>query len=68
LAVQLKRDNIGRLWIGGLAEDVCVLSTALDARASGFMATLIIHATGPINMETGLNAIIKMKDAGGIDL
>jgi nicotinamidase/pyrazinamidase len=29
-AAQLRRDGVKRLWIGGLAEDICVLVCVLD--------------------------------------
>lgn len=64
LAVKLRRDQVSRLWIGGLAQDVCVLATVLDAKKSGFMVNLLLHATRPVSMETGLDAIIQMKEAG----
>ena len=41
-----------------------MLATALDARNAAVMVNLILHATRPVGMETGLDAIIKMKDAG----
>jgi nicotinamidase/pyrazinamidase len=64
LAVQLRRDGIRRLWIAGLAEDVCVLATVLDACREGFEVVLIEKATRPITPEGGEKARQQMEDAG----
>src|SRR5437773_7029648 len=45
LARELKREGIRRLWIGGLALDVCVRATVLDALRAGFEVHLIKDAT-----------------------
>ena len=36
LAVRLKRDGVNRLFVGGLALDVCVLASVMDAIKEGF--------------------------------
>jgi nicotinamidase/pyrazinamidase len=64
LAVQLKRDGVTRLWVGGLALDVCVLATVLDARKLGFEVHVILEATRPVTPEGGDEAIRTMRDAG----
>jgi len=64
LAEQLKSDGVAHLWIGGLALDVCVVATALDARKAGFGATLIRQATRPVNAREGEEAIRRMEEAG----
>jgi nicotinamidase/pyrazinamidase len=64
LAEQLKRDNVKRLWIGGLALDVCVLATVLDARKLGFEVHVILGATRPVTPDGGEEAIRKMRGAG----
>jgi len=64
LAVQLRREGIQRLWIGGLAEDVCVLATALDARKEGFDVVVIENATRPVTIQGGEKARRIMRDAG----
>jgi len=63
-AQQLRRDNVERLWIGGLALDVCVLATVLDARKLGFEVHLILEATRPVTPEGGEEAIRRMREAG----
>lgn len=64
LAEELRREGIHRLWVGGLAEDVCVLATILDGCRAGFEVTLITDATRPITPEGGESARKKMRDAG----
>jgi nicotinamidase/pyrazinamidase len=64
LADQLRRDGVKRLWVGGLAQDVCVLATVLDALKEGFHVNLILDATRPVSPEGGEEALRKMKDAG----
>lgn len=64
LAQQLRQDGIRRLFVGGLAEDVCVLATALDARREGFEVVLISDATRPVGEVEGEKARQKMQAAG----
>jgi nicotinamidase/pyrazinamidase len=62
LADQLRRDGVQRLWVGGLAQDVCVLATVLDARKEGFAVNLILDGTFPVSLEGGKEALQKMKN------
>lgn len=64
LASQLEHLNVRRLWLGGLAEDVCVLKTSLDARKHGLDVKLIAAATKPLSQEGGEKAREQMKAAG----
>ncbi|MCX4186636.1 isochorismatase family protein [Methylophaga sp. OBS4] len=64
LADELRRHNIKRLWVGGLAEDVCVLATALDGRKAGFEVVFIEHAAHPVSQKGGEKARHAMLDAG----
>jgi nicotinamidase/pyrazinamidase len=64
LAEQLKRDGVKRLWIGGLALDVCVLATVLDAGKLGFEVHVILEGTRPVTSEGGQEAIRTMREAG----
>ena len=64
LAVQLRKDGIRRLYVGGLAEDVCVLATVLDACREGFETVLIRDATRSITQEGGRAARETMRAAG----
>ncbi|GAB5540402.1 MAG: nicotinamidase [Sandaracinaceae bacterium] len=60
----LKARDHERLFIGGLAEDVCVRATALDAVKAGFETHLIAGATRPVTPEGGEAAIAAMRQAG----
>ena len=64
LAVELHKQGIQRLWIGGLAEDVCVLATALDGHQEGFEVFLIQDATRPVSASGQEKARVQMKQAG----
>lgn len=64
LAEELRGAGINRLWLGGLAQDVCVRQTALDARKAGFDVVLIEAATRPIDAEGGREALEEMRNAG----
>lgn len=64
LAKQLLRDGIKRLWVGGLAEDVCVRATVLDGLLAGFEVVLIEDATRPVTAEGGEQARREMQEAG----
>jgi len=67
LADQLKRDGVvGRLWVGGLAQDVCVLASVLDGRKAGFQIYVIERATRPVTDESGRQALEEMKNAGAV--
>nr|VFK24857.1 MAG: nicotinamidase/pyrazinamidase [Candidatus Kentron sp. MB] len=64
LAERLRRDDVQRLWVAGLAEDVCVLATVLDGRKQGWEVMLIGAATRSITPESGERARLRMRDAG----
>ncbi len=64
LAWYLKQQGIKRVWIGGLAQDVCVAATALDAQAAGLETHVIVEATRPVAPEDGQRALAEMADAG----
>jgi nicotinamidase/pyrazinamidase len=60
----LRRNDVKRLWVGGLALDVCVLASVLDALKFNFVVMVLKEATRPVNAESGETAISKMKAAG----
>ena len=64
LTTQLRRDAVQRLWVGGLALDVCVLASVLDALREGFQVKLIQAATRPVSGVAGEDAVQRMKLAG----
>jgi nicotinamidase/pyrazinamidase len=64
LSERLKRDSVRRLFIGGLALDVCVMASVFDARKAGLDVQLIEDATRPVNAEDGRKALSKIKESG----
>lgn len=64
LAELLRAEGIGRLFVGGLAEDVCVRATVLDAREHGFEVHLIPGGSLPVTPEGGREAREAMRQAG----
>jgi nicotinamidase/pyrazinamidase len=55
---------VKRVWIGGLAQDVCVRATMLDALRTGFAAVVIRDGTRPVTRAGGEAAIEEMLSAG----
>ena len=66
LAEDLKESGIRRVWVGGLAQDVCVRATVLDALKAGFEVHLIKDGTRPLNAVAGARAIQEMRAGGCI--
>ncbi|MGA9537026.1 MAG: nicotinamidase [Desulfobacterales bacterium] len=66
LGKRLKGDRVRTLWVGGLAQDVCVLHSVLDALKEGFKVKVIGAATRPVSEKDGREAIEKMKTAGAL--
>lgn len=64
LATELRKRGVRRLWIGGLAQDVCVRATVLDARREGFDTIVIADATRPVTVAGGEGAVEDMRLAG----
>ena len=66
LAHDLKKEEIRRLWIGGLTLDYCVVETALDARKLGLEVHVLREATRAVNANAGDEgrAIERMVAAG----
>ncbi len=64
LAMHLQKKGIKRLWMGGLAEDVCVLASVLYARKEDFDVMVIKDATRPVEASGGEKARQKMQEAG----
>jgi nicotinamidase/pyrazinamidase len=64
LATELRRRGVRRVWNGGLAQDICVRATVLDARREGFETIVITDATRPVTPAGGERAIDAMRQAG----
>ncbi|MGH9307730.1 MAG: isochorismatase family protein [Vicinamibacterales bacterium] len=64
LATEMRARGVRRVWIGGLAQDVCVRATVLDARHEGFAAVVIADGTRPVTRAGGERANEEMRQAG----
>jgi nicotinamidase/pyrazinamidase len=64
LASRLARDAVHGLWVGGLALDVCVRATVLDAIDAGLEVHVIVSGTRAITEAGGREALRVMADAG----
>jgi len=64
LAEHLRDRDVRRVWVGGLALDVCVEASVLDARKEGFAAHLLRAATRPVESRAGEAAVHRMQAAG----
>jgi nicotinamidase/pyrazinamidase len=66
LADLLARRGVRRLFVGGLAQDVCVRASVLDALRHGFETHLITEATRPVDETRGAQALREMQESGAI--
>jgi nicotinamidase/pyrazinamidase len=68
LESQLRAAGVGRLFVGGLATDYCVLNTVLDARALGFDVVVLDDAVAAVEAKPGdgERALERMRAAGAI--
>ena len=64
LDVFMRNKNIRRIILAGLALDVCVQATALDARRHGIEVVLVASATRPVFAEDGQKALGKLVASG----
>jgi nicotinamidase/pyrazinamidase len=64
LAEELRRRKVKRVWVCGLALDVCVRATALDSVAAGFPTFLVTCASAPVTAEGGAAALAELARAG----
>jgi nicotinamidase/pyrazinamidase len=64
LAQELRAKGAKRVWVGGLAQDVCVRATVLEARREGFETIVIADATRPVTASGGDAANEEMRRAG----
>lgn len=64
LASDLRKRGVRRVWIGGLAQDVCVRATVLDALREGLDTIVIADGTHPVTRAGGDTASEEMRRAG----
>jgi nicotinamidase/pyrazinamidase len=66
LAAHLRARGVARLWVGGLAQDVCVRASVLDALREGFAVHVLRAATRPVDTAAGAAALREMEAAGAV--
>jgi nicotinamidase/pyrazinamidase len=66
LTALLEARGVRRVFVGGLAQDVCVRATVLDALHEGFETHLIVDATRPLSEHDGHRALREMQERGAI--
>jgi nicotinamidase/pyrazinamidase len=68
LDVLLRKADVQRLFIGGLATDYCVLNTVRDALSLGYEVMLVSDAVRAVDVEPGdgERAIDEMRELGAI--
>lgn len=66
LDATLRAREIGRVVVVGLAEDVCVKATVLDALRLGYDTSVVLGATRPVELQPGdgARAVEEMTAAG----
>lgn len=66
LAEEFRRSGIHRVFVAGLALDVCVQATVIDALNEGFETVVLLSATRPVTEEGGRIAVENMKKTGAV--
>ena len=66
LAGMLRELGVERVFVSGLATDICVRATAMDGRGAGFQVALLEDACRPVDVPPGnlARALRQMLDAG----
>ena len=64
LADELRRQGVSRVWVCGLAQDVCVRATAIDAKREGCDVHVLMDATRPATEEGGKESAADMAQHG----
>ncbi|MBS3779541.1 MAG: isochorismatase family protein [Desulfovermiculus sp.] len=60
----LSKQQVSTLWVAGLALDVCVQATVLDALDLGFNVKLLVQATRAVSVDSGKAALQSMQQSG----
>ncbi|WP_085633713.1 MULTISPECIES: bifunctional nicotinamidase/pyrazinamidase [unclassified Pseudomonas] len=68
LAGYLKERGVDTVYVVGLALDFCVMFTALDARAAGFNAFVVMDACRAIDHNGSLAAAVERMQVAGVGL
>lgn len=65
LAYHFKKMGTKRVWVCGLALDVCVKATALQALQEGFEVFVMKEASQALSPEGGKQALLEVEQKGG---
>ncbi|MFJ2478697.1 bifunctional nicotinamidase/pyrazinamidase [Pseudomonas sp. NPDC087598] len=68
LSGYLKERGIDTVYMVGLALDFCVMFSALDARAAGFNAFVVLDACRAIDLDGSLAAAMDRMQSAGVHL
>jgi nicotinamidase/pyrazinamidase len=68
LSGYLKERGIDTVYMVGLALDFCVMFSALDARAAGFNAYVVLDACRAIDMNESLQSAMERMQTAGVEL
>ncbi|SDT05930.1 bifunctional nicotinamidase/pyrazinamidase [Pseudomonas granadensis] len=68
LSGYLKARGIDTVYMVGLALDFCVMFSALDARAAGFNAYVVLDACRAIDMNGSLQSAMERMQSAGVEL
>lgn len=66
LTSHLRAHGVRRLWVAGLALEVCVRATVLDARRAGFETHVLLHATGALDSSRAERALAELRASGAV--
>jgi nicotinamidase/pyrazinamidase len=66
LADRLQSAGVKNIWIGGLAEDVCVKATVLDGLSYGFQVFVLKDGTKPVNQDQSEEVFRDLEHHGAI--
>jgi len=68
LSGYLKERGVDTVYMVGLALDFCVMFSALDARAAGFNAYVVLDACRAIDMNGSLQSAMERMQSAGVGL
>lgn len=66
LGTELRRLGVRRVWVAGLALDVCVRASVIDALRLGFEVHVIADATRPVDPEAAEDVFAELRRAGAV--
>jgi nicotinamidase/pyrazinamidase len=66
LSALLRDRGVRRVFVGGLAQEVCVRATVLDALRAGFETHLLVEATRAVDPSDGARALEELQSMGAV--